>query len=150
MGVSLEDFHAAIGLFNSNRFCLSIKIIISVIFLFNVAVVFTLLSGLIVLLLVSGSVHPNPGPTQRRLSLAHLNARSLNISDKLSEISAIASFHKYDLFAFSETWLNANISNDPILIQGFRTPLRKIVRILVEVVWLYMLLSICLLFVVRI
>jgi hypothetical protein len=59
------------------------------------------------------------------MSVAHLNARSLNISDKFSEISAIAFLHKFDLFAFSETWLNPNIPDDSILIPGCNTPLRK-------------------------
>ena len=76
-------------------------------------------------ILLSGTAHPNPGPGEFRTSVAHLNARSLNISDKLSEISAIAFLHKFDIFAFSETWLNSNIPNDSILIPGYNTPLRK-------------------------
>ena len=81
---------------------------------------------LFILILLSSTVHPNPGPGEFRMSvIAHLNARSLNISDKLSEISAIAFLHKFDIFAFSETWLNSNIPNDSILIPGYNTPLRK-------------------------
>ena len=33
--------------------------------------------------------------------------------------------HKFDIFAFSETWLNSNIPNDSILIPGYNAPLRK-------------------------
>jgi exonuclease III len=33
--------------------------------------------------------------------------------------------HKFDLFAFSETWLNANVDSNLILIPGYSTPLRK-------------------------
>lgn len=36
------------------------------------------------LLLVSRSVHPNPGPSSVTFSIAHLNARSLNVNDKLA------------------------------------------------------------------
>jgi hypothetical protein len=57
------------------------------------------------------------------MSIAHLNARSLNIADKFNEILATAFIHKFDLFAFSETWLNANIDSN--LISGYSTPLRK-------------------------
>jgi hypothetical protein len=59
------------------------------------------------------------------MSIAHLNAGSLNIVDKFSEISAIAEQHKFDLLAFSETWLNSTISNESILMSGFSAPLRK-------------------------
>ena len=44
------------------------------------------------------------------MSIAHLSARSVNIVNKFSEISAIAQLHKFDLFAFLETWLNSAIS----------------------------------------
>jgi hypothetical protein len=77
------------------------------------------------LLLLSGSVHPNPGPRNTCMSIAHLNAISLNIVDKFSEISAIAELHKFGLLAFSETWLNSTISNESILMTGFSAPLRK-------------------------
>jgi hypothetical protein len=71
--------------------------------------------------LLSGIVHPNPGPQQISMSIAHLNARSLNIADKFNEILATAFIHKFDLFAFSETWLNPNIDSNLILIPGYST-----------------------------
>ena len=74
---------------------------------------------------MSGSVHPNPGPNSIKFSIAHLNVRSLNVNDKLSEISVLASLHGFDVFAFSETWLNSSVSNDSILIPGYSLPLRK-------------------------
>jgi hypothetical protein len=91
MGVSLEIYRAAIGLFNIFKtfftvsalcICLCITMIIYILF--------TLFSGLIGLILLSGSVHPNPGLHNVCMSIAHLNARSLNNQDKLSEISLIA------------------------------------------------------------
>ena len=77
------------------------------------------------LLLISGSVHPNPGPCSVNFSIAHLNARSLNVSDKLSEISVLASLYGFDVFAFSETWLNFSIANDSIVIPGYSYPMKK-------------------------
>ena len=58
--------------------------------------------------------------------MAHLNARSLSIPDKFSEISALTSTNAFDIFAVSETWLNANISSEQLLIPGYNySPLRK-------------------------
>ena len=48
------------------------------------------------------------------LSVAHLNARSLFISDKFNEISALILSNAFDIFAVSETWLNAN-TVEPLL-----------------------------------
>ena len=76
------------------------------------------------LLLISGNVHPNPGSIQNGLILAHLNARSLCIPDKFNEISALVSLHKFIVLGVSETWLNANISNDQLIISGYNIPLR--------------------------
>ena len=56
------------------------------------------------LLLISGSVYPNPGPSSVNFSIAHLNPWSLNVSDKLSEISVLASLYGFNVFAFSEMW----------------------------------------------
>ena len=59
------------------------------------------------------------------LSVAHLNARSLFISDKFNEISALILSNAFDIFAVSETWLNANISSEQLMIPGYNIPLRK-------------------------
>ena len=88
-------------------------------------VLFLLISSLSMLLLISGSVHPNPGPFNLNLSVAHLNARSLNIDDKFREISVLASLHGFDLFEFSEIWLSSSIFNESILLPGYSSPLRK-------------------------
>jgi hypothetical protein len=53
------------------------------------------------------------------MSIADLNARSLNNQDKLSEISLIARQCNFSLFAFSETWLKSNVSNENISIPGY-------------------------------
>ena len=77
------------------------------------------------LLLLSGSVHPNPGPSSVNFSNAHLNASSLNVSDELSEISILASLCGFDVFAFSEAWLNFSIADESIVIPGYSYPVRK-------------------------
>ena len=56
------------------------------------------------------------------MSLAHLNVRSLNISDKLNEIAAIVGVHDFDELAFTETWLNPKISNDTLMLSGYHPP----------------------------
>ena len=42
-----------------------------------------------------------------------------------SEISVLACLYGFDVFVFSETWLNSSVSNDSILIPGYSLPLRK-------------------------
>ena len=123
MGVSLETYRAAIGSFG-NKWLLIFSVL-HLNSLLNRCVLLILIINLSILILLSGTVHPNPGPSEFCMSVAHLNAISLNISDKFSEISAIAFLHKFDLFAFSETWLNPNIPDDSILIPGYNMPLRK-------------------------
>ena len=59
------------------------------------------------------------------LSVAHLKARSLFISDKFNEISALILSNAFDIFPVSETWLNANISSEQLMIPGYNIPLRK-------------------------
>jgi hypothetical protein len=87
----------------------------------NLVIIFSLILSFSILLLLSGTVHPNPGPQQISMSIAHLNARSLNIVDKFNKILATAFIHKFYIFAFSETWLNANIDSNLILIPGYST-----------------------------
>ena len=130
MGVSLEVYRAAIGLYNC---CISyctvnaygIRLFLAII---SLVILFILQFGLVMLLLLSGSVHPNPGPRNTCMSIAHLNARSLNIVDKFSEISAIAELHKFDLLAFSETWLFLDISKafDKVWHKGLLAKLKSI------------------------
>ena len=121
MGVSLEIYRAAIGLFNIFKtfFTVNALCICLCITMINLVILFTLFSGLIGLILLSGLVHPNPGLHNVCMSIAHLNARSLNNQDKLSEISLIAWQCNFSLFAFSETWLNSNVSNENISIPGY-------------------------------
>ena len=58
------------------------------------------------LLLISGSVHPNPGPN-------------------ICPISVLASMYGFDVFTFLETWLNSSGAYDSIVIPGYSYPLKK-------------------------
>ena len=109
MEVSLDQYRAAIGLINRFKFT-SCRTVILLPILFLVILLVLMLS-LSILLLMSGSDHPNPGPNSIDLSIVHLNVRSLNVNDKLSEISVLACLHGFEVFAFSETWLNSSVSN---------------------------------------
>jgi hypothetical protein len=74
------------------------------------------------LLITSGSIHPNPVPREN-LSVCHINARSLFAYDaelsskrtKLDEIESVLSinFH-YQIICINETWLSSSISNEDI------------------------------------
>ena len=58
------------------------------------------------LLLLSGDIHPNPGPTQKNYSVCHFNARSLTAPERLSYIEAtLCNIHAFDIMAVSETHL---------------------------------------------
>ena len=96
MGDSLVQYRAEIGLFNCFKFVSGFIVFLPPILFVVVLVV--LKSSLSMLLLISGSVHPNPGPSSVNFSIAHLNARSLNVSDKLTEISVLASLYGFDVF----------------------------------------------------
>ena len=118
-GVSLEIYRAVIGYFHSHSI-LVIRTHIRV--SFRTLLSFLCLSlFLLFLVLLSGNIHLNPGPRQLSFSMA----RSLNSTDKLNEISALTLDYKLDIFAVSETWLNANVVNDSIRIPGYYAPLRK-------------------------
>ena len=63
-----------------------------------------------ILLLISGSVHPNPGPstvTQRDITLCHISCQSLG--NKIYQIAV--ELGKFDIVSISETWLDQKIDN---------------------------------------
>jgi exonuclease III len=79
------------------------------------------------LLVVSGSIHPNPGPFVD-LSICHIIARSLYTFDndlksnrtKLDEIESVLCLqYRYDIICISETWLKSNISCEDIKINKY-------------------------------
>ena len=97
------------------------------------------------LLLQSGNVHPNPGPSSmpsdgsyisllsstlnslqslglsRHLSFVHYNVQSIvpKHDDLMAELS------EFDILSFSETWLNPAVTNDDISLLSYHLPERK-------------------------
>ena len=111
----------------------------------NIFICFFSLLLIYVLLLQSGNVHPNPGPSSvssdrsnisslsstlnslqslglsRHLSFVHYNVQS--IVPKLDII--MAELSEFDILSFSETWLNAAVTNDDISLLSYHLPERK-------------------------
>ena len=95
---------------------------------------FELCCWLSMILLLSGDVHENPGPStsstssvdtfvpaQGNLSLVHYNVQSiLNKKDIL-----FGDLRNYDILSFTETWLNPNINSSDLLFPSFHTPFRR-------------------------
>ncbi|CAG2200316.1 unnamed protein product [Mytilus edulis] len=89
-----------------------------------------------ILLLISG-IEPNPGPLttessfssnssqddvfKNAVSFMHLNIQS--IVPKLELIAAEYSCH--ELLSFTESWLSPQVSNEAILLPGYKTPFRR-------------------------
>ena len=96
---------------------------------------------IVLLLLRSGNVHPNPGPSSissvtssgssasilssitlsRHLSFVHYNVQS--IVPKLDVL--LTELYDFDILAFSETWLSPAVPEDSIALQSYQSPERK-------------------------
>lgn len=78
---------------------------------------------LVLLILLSGDVHPNPGPplNDNSISIVHNNICSLE--NKLSLVEA--ELGSYDIITISETWLHNATPNKNILISGYQPPIRR-------------------------
>lgn len=93
-----------------------------------------LIYWILLLIILSGDVHPNPGPDsvdemslssdsstfssenlQHLFSIVHLNVQSLLPKIDLVRGESLA----YDVMVFTESWLNTNISNDSISTEQF-------------------------------
>ena len=123
MGVSIEQYRAAIGCFNIQ----SIKYIsytnwLNILLLFNVGEAVVLLC--LILLILSGDIELNPGPfrVMSYLSICHINIEGLS-EIKLASISNHIS-NAYDIITLSETWLK-NHSVLPLHLNGFQPILRR-------------------------
>lgn len=87
----------------------------------------------ILLLLVAGDIHPNPGPDtniqeiNKSLKVCHINVRSLTslglihstTFSKIDEIQNIATREEMDVICLTETWLDDRIDNIDITPPGF-------------------------------
>ena len=81
-----------------------------------------------ILLIMSGTIHPNPGPTKLDLSVCHINCRSLYAFDKelkshtvkLEEIEfVLCQVENFEVICMSETWLSSKISDADINIPDY-------------------------------
>jgi hypothetical protein len=81
------------------------------------------------LLLRSGDVHPNPGPTyeSKSISICHANVQSLFLKSetykrrKIDEIEKIlVNDQHFDIICLSETWLNDQITDDQVDINDYK------------------------------
>lgn len=63
------------------------------------------------LLLLCGDIHPNPGPQLlNNLSVCHVNARSLAKPGRVDDLyEELCVLHEFDLIAVSETHLDPSI-----------------------------------------
>ena len=81
---------------------------------------------IIILIILSGDIHPNPGPNHSEaepntISIIHLNANRLK--NKIPQIELRTK--NIDIVTVSETWLTPKIQDDTIRLQGFHKPIRK-------------------------
>ena len=113
--------------------------------IFSVLCVSLLITSLVLswtvdLILLSGDVHPNPGPDSvtsladlsisnsvnsfsalaNHLSIMHLNIQSILPKLDLIKCKSLA----YDVLVFSESWLKPVTANDKLLIEAFHPPFR--------------------------
>ena len=100
----------------------------------------------IILLFISGDVHPHPGPlsttpsnsiSSSSSSLSSTVFSSINLSHHLSfvhySVQSIASkldiLHteqlEFDIIAFTETWLSASVATDDLVLDSYSKPERK-------------------------
>ena len=104
---------------------ISTKLYISIFLLFNI------LLGMLVwlcscLIILSGDVEVNPGPTNsvsECLSICHRNLNSISAHDysKLFLLKADISVHKFDIICLSETYLDSTVSlyDGNLVISGY-------------------------------
>ena len=69
-----------------------------------------------ILLLLSGNIHLNPGPTDIHVSLHTLNFRSLFPPNRSSYINDVIQTNNPDIFAITESWHNLNTTTPAQLI----------------------------------
>lgn len=89
------------------------------------------------IIMLSGDVHPNPGPDSLSRSFSsnnnsssvfnhNLNIIHLNIQSILPKMDILeAEMQNYDILVFTETWLSPQTSDDDILITNFEPPYRR-------------------------
>ena len=81
---------------------------------------------LIMILALSGDVHPNPGPNDnlKDISVCHVNVRSLGAEGRMESIQTDLA-DKHDIIAVTETWLLPTDDSSKFNLSGFQSPIRK-------------------------
>ena len=75
-----------------------------------------------ILLIISGNIHPNPGPqSNQSFSIVHINCRSLN---KDKKVLIEAECDKFDIMTLSETWFKDIHTDTHTHFEGFHKPIR--------------------------
>ncbi len=81
------------------------------------------------LIILSGDIHPNPGPKSNLVKGFLLNTRSIkrvnSSKNKIAEFQALVTLKKPMIICLTETWLNPTISNQEILSEDLFTIYRK-------------------------
>ena len=135
---SIEQHRVAIGLYNC---CGKSRKLNSAVFFWNFIFPNFVFCHLFLpgILLRHGDIEINPGPCQsetRSFEIGHVNARSLIslVDDPLDHGRKVSKFiilknhityHNYHIFGISETWLDYNIANKDLAIQGYCNPIRR-------------------------
>ena len=85
-------------------------------FLINIVYLIKLL---LILIILSGDIELNPGPTCNFM-IAHINARSILSNNKLEEVEdLLINYHNIDILAVTETHLDHTKKDDSIFINGY-------------------------------
>ena len=98
-----------------------------------------------ILLMLSGDIESNPGPSSQSTSISSASSISdplldefdecitqftsfmhLNVQSLVPNIDLLnVEFQKFDILCFTETWLNTNVANQDISLDNFKSPFRK-------------------------
>ena len=119
MGISIAQYRIVIGLFHCCKLVTSSTTLSFRLLTLNMF----FLCFVVVQLLLSSGIEPNPGPSCTGLKLCHVNIRSLSRSKVKAIQCHLASI--YDIITISETHLQNSVSNDVVNIPGFHDIIRK-------------------------
>ncbi len=118
MGVDIQSYRARVGNFNNIIARLSFHHL-NIHELISLSLNCGLHLWILFLILLSGDVHPNPGPTVDLVKGFLLNTRSIktinSTRNKLIEFQTLVELKKPMIICLTETWLNPSISNQEIL-----------------------------------
>ena len=76
----------------------------------------------LLIIILRGDIHSNPGPPQQQLSLCHANLRSIKAPDRFLHLKFDLA-GKFHIITGSETWLGSRDQSETYNIPGYQ-PLR--------------------------